>query len=89
MTAFSLTSRCPRLARARDQYIADQAERAARRRRLRARWTKLHSLAGHRELQLARAYATGDRRYIDRRANKLERVRAELAAVDAALEASA
>jgi hypothetical protein len=66
-----LAEHCPRL------------HRAHRARRARLRWLageqhQLEKLIAHRELQLLRAGNTGDRRYVNRRADKLERARGRL-----------
>jgi hypothetical protein len=82
----SLHSIAPRLARARDQWIAEAArlrdeQQAANRRWLKARW-----LLEHRDLQLVRAYATGDAKYIAHRSRKLKAAHREMAQAEARLE---
>lgn len=65
----------PRLALARDAYEAEQARlRAARRRRENDAF-RLRRLVAHRELQLARAQASGNGSYIDLRQRKLDQAR--------------
>lgn len=76
----------PRLALARDQWIAEAArlreeQSAANRRWLKARW-----LVEHRDLQLVRALATGKSGYIGLRQRKLEAARREMAQAEARLE---
>lgn len=68
----------PRLARARDAWVAWEAQRRA--------WTiwhthqvlKLERLVAHRDLQLCRALATGKGGYIDRRRQLLEKAQRDL-----------
>lgn len=81
----SLHDIAPRLARARDQLLAEQAREARREKRARARRRKraarelhLQWLVDHRDLQLARALHTGNGNYIDQRRRKLDAARAEL-----------
>ena len=90
----TLASICPRLARARDQYLAEQAERIAEAARaaIRARILAdrlLHKqwLVEHRELQLIRSYHTRNPRYIAERERKWKQAKQELA--DAQAQASA
>jgi hypothetical protein len=75
----SLHEIAPRLARARDGLVTDR--RSARRRRRLLRDSVLHRewLVAHRDLQLARASATGNGRYILRRRRLLDAARAGLA----------
>lgn len=83
-----LVENCPRLARAHQtqRLIVDARSRRARKKR--DQLLQLERLVEHRELQYQRAAAVGDRRYIARRHDKLQRarrmlehVRADLAAV--------
>jgi hypothetical protein len=76
---FALASRCPRLARARDGYIAEQARIAASERRSRNERLRLSRLVAHRELQLQRAFWTGSPRYIAVRQRKLQEAQKRLA----------
>lgn len=68
---FDLHSVAPRLARARDQFIAEREAAARAERRHRAAQLRLERLVAHRELQLLRAGARGGRAYIAHRARKL------------------
>lgn len=77
---------CPRLARARDQYLAERAARAARLRRLAREQHRTERLLAHRELQLIRAGATNDGRYVKRRADKLAQTQQRLADLRAAID---
>lgn len=65
----------PRLARAFDQHRA----LAPARHQARERLLKAERLVSHRELQLLRADTTGNPRYAEHRARKLDLARAELA----------
>lgn len=67
---------CPRLARARDEYVRIERRKLAS---LASARLRLERLVAHRELQLVRAQRTGDGRYIARRTGKLERAREALA----------
>lgn len=69
-------------AHARALRLADAERR--RQRWLRNRKHELDRLVAHRELQLVRAYNTGDGRYIDRRRRKLDRAKAARARLEAA-----
>lgn len=86
MTGFDLATIAPRLALAHRQR-ADEiiAERVARH-HAREQLESAERLVAHRELQLLRAGATGDRSYVRRRDNKLTRARAHLAAARAVAE---
>jgi hypothetical protein len=78
---FELCSVAPRLARARDAFLAEQkalAEAAAAGRRLENRRDRLERLVAHRELQLLRAAVTGKPDYERARARKLAAARREL-----------
>jgi hypothetical protein len=82
----------PRLAKARDQRVAQERAERAQRRRLRDRLTDEERVLAHRELQAVRALNTGSRRYMDERHRKLRtsaRTVARLQAELATLEASA
>lgn len=77
MARFRLETRCPRLALARHQRVAEiiaerQAYRDAQDRHL-----ETQRLVAHRDLQLVRAWSTGSRRYIRRRERLLEEARRE------------
>jgi hypothetical protein len=77
----SLHDVAPRLARARDQHVAEVRERAQRRAEAETLRVNLDRLVAHRELQLLRAGATNDREYVARRSRKLaaaQRARARL-----------
>lgn len=77
---FDFATRCPRLALAHRQRAAELvAERAARRRAVRE-LQRAEALVAHRELQLLRAGAGGNRRYISLRTQKLVAARRRLAA---------
>ena len=69
----------PRLARARDGLLAERREGRRRRRLLRDSVLHREWLVAHRDLQLVRASATGNGRYILRRRRLLDAARAELA----------
>ena len=77
--AFGLHAIAPRLARARDAFLASQREHARRERRRLAGLERAEQIVIHRELQLLRAGATGDRRYVARRQHKLDQARALVA----------
>lgn len=78
MSKVRLIDIAPRLGRARDQLIAE----AKRQRYLRSERRRLHLkliwLVDHRDLQLARASATGKGRYITERRKKLDQARRQL-----------
>lgn len=73
-----LREHCPRLALARDQRAAEMRRERQARREIRRQMLAAEQMVAHRELQLVRAQATGDRRYIDRRTNKLDAGRRQL-----------
>lgn len=79
----------PRLAAARDAWVAADLERDRRRRDLIATRLRLERLVGHRELQLirsgARRVAVRDQRYMQKRVAKLKAARGALATVNAEL----
>jgi hypothetical protein len=78
---FELRSIAPRLAQARDAFLAEQkalANAAEAERRLERRRDRLERLVAHRELQLLRAAATGKPDYERLRARKLAAARREL-----------
>lgn len=75
---FDLYTIAPRLAKARDQFLALQRQENEHRIWLINERHRLQKLIAHRELQVLRAGATGDRRYIKRRQDKLDHARAEL-----------
>jgi hypothetical protein len=77
----------PRLALARDQHEAIAAAAAEQERWLADRLLHKQRLVAHRELQLARAQATGRRGYISERWRKLDEARAELEQVRARVAA--
>jgi hypothetical protein len=78
VTGFDLAERCPGLAKAHRARRAElAAEREARFRARRMHQDALRILA-HRELQLIRACATGDGRYIVRRQAKLAQAKRRL-----------
>jgi uncharacterized protein YceH (UPF0502 family) len=83
----------PRLARARDQWIAIDLDRNRRRLDLIDRRMRLEWLVGHRDLQLVRSCsrraAVRDQRYMQKRQAKLDAARAGLAQVEADLRALA
>lgn len=62
----------PRLARARDAWEQEIADARQYRRWRRRRWLELERLVSHRDLQLVRAYNTGNGKYIRERQRKLE-----------------
>jgi hypothetical protein len=84
VTAFRLASVAPRLAKARDERVLElRAEAWARRRRMRQELA-LDRLIAHRELQLVRAYGTGNARYIRARERKLAEARCRRRILDEA-----
>jgi hypothetical protein len=84
VTGFRLESVAPRLAKARDARVLElRAEAWARRRRMRQELA-LDRLVAHRELQLVRAYGTGNGKYIRARERKLAEARRRRARLDAA-----
>lgn len=68
---FDLGSVAPRLALAHRERRAELAAERAARRHARNAVLRWEWIVAHRELQLVRAGATGDGRYIDRRRHKL------------------
>jgi hypothetical protein len=74
--SFLLASRCPRLARARDEHLAERARAAAWEARMQDERLRLDALVAHRELQLVRSYRTKSPRYIAVRQWKLDQARA-------------
>lgn len=78
----------PRLALARDQWVAEQERFARRERQRAARRLHLEWLVAHRELQLLRAGARcrsrSQREYVAQRQRKLDAARRELADLEAA-----
>lgn len=66
-----LAIHCPRLARARDQFVAERERAWQEERRRAAQQLELERLVAHRELQYLRAAATRNRRYAEARARKL------------------
>lgn len=68
----TLAALAPRLARARDELLADRRRARVRRGYLRTMVLKRERLLAHRELQFARACATGNGRYITARQRKLD-----------------
>ncbi len=62
----------PRLALARDQWLAEQACLRAERRRREKRIDRAERLLIHRELQFLRAAASGSKRYARKRSRKLD-----------------
>jgi hypothetical protein len=87
----SLHQVAPRLAAARDAYIASEREWDREHLRLLSRKCELERLVGHRDLQVVRSEhkraSRENPRYMAYRLRKLERARIELAAVDRALDA--
>ena len=89
MPPVQLSDIAPRLARARDQFLAHRAKVLADRAEAdrvalmrQAKLVELQRLVAHRELQLIRAYATGRGRYIVARQRKLEQARRRLQTVE-------
>jgi hypothetical protein len=78
-TIGSLHEIAPRLAKARDSLVVERRAARQRRRLLRESVQHREWLVAHRDLQLVRASATGDGRYITRRRRLLESARVELA----------
>lgn len=68
----------PRLCLARDQILAERAAASVAHSKYLSDKLRAESKLAHRELQLVRAQATGDGRYIMRRQDKLERARQDL-----------
>lgn len=80
--SFSLHDIAPRLARARDQLVEERRrERAGREHIARLKLRAERNLA-HRELQLARASAADNGRYIAERHRKLAAARAQMARIN-------
>lgn len=75
---FSLRSIAPRLARARDQFLELQDRKRWWQRQYESERLRLQRLIAHRELQELRAGHVNDRRYVNRRHDKLARARADL-----------
>lgn len=80
---FRLADIAPRLALARDQYLAERAEIARRERARATARLRLERLIAHRELQLIRAGARGSRRYLEVRQRKLDSARRALGRLEA------
>lgn len=76
-----LATNCPRLARARDQHNAHVRQQAVDRRRHAELLCRAEQLLAHRELQLIRAEATGDAKYIRKRHGKLVAARAAVESI--------
>lgn len=87
----SLHQVAPRLAAARDHYAVSEREWDREHRRLLSRKCELERLVGHRDLQVVRSEhkraSRENPRYMAYRLRKLDRARAELAAVERALDA--
>ena len=84
-----LRENCPRLARARDDLLRLREDaRQAERRRTTAllEWERV---LAHRELQLVRAYNTGNGRYITERQRKLDVARRQVARLNQPTEMAA
>lgn len=75
---FRLADRCPRLALARDQRVAELHQESLERRRLMWRVQKAERLVAHRDLQAARALAKPSNGYYAKRRRMLEAARREL-----------
>ncbi len=78
----------PRLARAHANVVRQRREARELRGRLREAVLKRERLVAHRELQLARAFATNHGGYISTRRRKLDAARKELAAYTRRLNAA-
>jgi hypothetical protein len=78
----SLHDIAPRLAKARDQYLAERAERSRIAVARASKLLELQRLVAHRELQLIRAEHTGNRRYIRERQDKLDSARRRLQTIE-------
>lgn len=76
----------PRLARARDQIVEERRRLAEVERGLSERWMQVRWLVEHRDLQLLRAGAKGDRHYIAERQRKLDRARRQMQWLDRELK---
>lgn len=74
-----LIENCPRLATARDQRCTEMDAERTERRRCRDALLRSENLVAHRELQLLRAHARGQRGYILRREHKLKAAQRQLA----------
>jgi hypothetical protein len=83
---FRLEWIAPRLALARDQRVAELIAEYEARHRARQDLQRAEWLVAHRELQLIRAGARNDRRYVARREAKLVRARQDLARIQAHAE---
>jgi hypothetical protein len=73
-----LREHCPRLALARDQRVAEIARETVAQRRWRRERQEALKVEAHRDLQLVRAWATGNPKYIRHRERKLAAIRATL-----------
>lgn len=77
--SFSLHSIAPRLARARDQRREELRVASVQRRHMASLVLSSERCVAHRELQLVRAFSTGNGRYIAERQRKLAAAKRELA----------
>lgn len=68
----------PRLALARDQWVAEQAERERRIRYVQNELFRAERCLAHRELQLIRAAAIGNAKYLRHRQRKLEDIQRKI-----------
>jgi hypothetical protein len=75
----TLAQVAPRLAKAHRERQREIEVEARKERHRQTMLLKAERLEAHRDLQLIRAYATGDRRYIERRERKLDQARREVA----------
>lgn len=82
----ALASIAPRLARARDQRVSELRAIERRRRIAQGQLLGVERLVAHRELQLVRAQATGNGRYIAARHRKLAAAERALARLRVALD---
>lgn len=77
-----LREHCPRLARARDQFIEYRAEQWRIEGLRQTKLLELQRLVAHRELQLVRALNTGSGQYIRRRQAMLKSAQRRLQTVE-------
>ena len=76
----------PRLARARDQWVAERLRLDVEERLALHQWHSARWRLEHRDLQLLRAFRYGTRRYIAERQRKLDAARRDMERADARLD---
>lgn len=82
MTRALFVAVAPRLERAHRQRLQEIAQIRVERLRTQDQILETQRLVAHRDLQLQRANAIGDRRYISRRQHKLKRAQKDLARLE-------